>query len=435
MVGRGAARSSGPRSDRVALSLFTVAFVGLYFSPWSAAASAMFIAGLLLWSGWRAYRGSLRLSMVGLPMVLLPALALMSTLWSQDAGATAWGAAELAFTIVFGVLIPRNVSLRFMMAVLYTCGLVLAIARIPSLVDSIRTGLPFSYIFGSKNMNAINAEVWVISCIFFILDRQLSPILKVPFWASALYAILIIFATRSAGAYVATFVFFAVASSLVIYGRLSRALKPMIGALSIPVIGAAVVALPALTEAWESIQTGVLKKDATLTGRTRLWAIASDISHDHPWLGTGYNAFWRQGNLVAEGIWREFYIPTRMGFNFHNVIVELEVELGKLGFFLMIGLYVYVLLKALEKAVLRPSNERVILFSMLISTYLYSFSEFIIGSAFSLLTMIWAAIPGLVSLEGPRAGVAGGGGSRGRQVRTGTAGQQAPLRAGVGDSH
>jgi exopolysaccharide production protein ExoQ len=72
-------------------------------------------------------------------------------------------------------------------------------------------------------------------------------------------------------------------------------------------------------------------KDPTLTGRTYLWQRAADFIAEKPVLGTGFNAFWVQGNPDAEGMWRFAGIGDRMGFNFHNTGIELLVNIGWLG--------------------------------------------------------------------------------------------------------
>jgi exopolysaccharide production protein ExoQ len=52
---------------------------------------------------------------------------------------------------------------------------------------------------------------------------------------------------------------------------------------------------------------------------------------EKPLLGHGFQAFWRQGNADAEGLWRFAGIDGRTGFNFHNTGVELLMQFGWLG--------------------------------------------------------------------------------------------------------
>jgi exopolysaccharide production protein ExoQ len=72
-------------------------------------------------------------------------------------------------------------------------------------------------------------------------------------------------------------------------------------------------------------------KDSTLTGRTYLWQRAEVLIEQRPWLGQGFQAFWRERNLEPEAIWDAMFVRNRMGFNFHSSIYELEVNLGYVG--------------------------------------------------------------------------------------------------------
>ena len=53
-------------------------------------------------------------------------------------------------------------------------------------------------------------------------------------------------------------------------------------------------------------------------------------------VGAGYQAYWVQGFAAAEHLWLEFYIPARSGFHFHNTYIEVLVELGFVGFALLV---------------------------------------------------------------------------------------------------
>ncbi len=53
---------------------------------------------------------------------------------------------------------------------------------------------------------------------------------------------------------------------------------------------------------------GAFGKDATLTGRTYLWAEGLRAVGETPVVGVGYQAYWVQGFSEAERLWEEFYI-------------------------------------------------------------------------------------------------------------------------------
>ncbi|MGI4944111.1 MAG: O-antigen ligase family protein, partial [Janthinobacterium lividum] len=76
-------------------------------------------------------------------------------------------------------------------------------------------------------------------------------------------------------------------------------------------------------------------KDPSLTGRTYLWERAAQYIAERPVFGLGYQAFWVQGHVEAEGLWRYAQIDTRAGFHFHNVYYETAVELGLVGVVLL----------------------------------------------------------------------------------------------------
>jgi exopolysaccharide production protein ExoQ len=80
---------------------------------------------------------------------------------------------------------------------------------------------------------------------------------------------------------------------------------------------------------------GAFGKDATLTGRTYLWAEGIAAASQAPLFGVGYQAYWVQGFSEAERLWEEFYIGSRSGFHFHNTYIEVLVELGFAGLALL----------------------------------------------------------------------------------------------------
>jgi exopolysaccharide production protein ExoQ len=88
----------------------------------------------------------------------------------------------------------------------------------------------------------------------------------------------------------------------------------------------------------------VLGKDTTLTGRTFLWERAAHLIKERPVLGRGFQAFWRQESIEAEALWRYFQITGRGGFHFHNTYVQTTVDLGYLGFYVIIFVITLVLI-------------------------------------------------------------------------------------------
>ena len=109
-------------------------------------------------------------------------------------------------------------------------------------------------------------------------------------------------------------------------------------------------------------------KDTSLTGRTILWSRARDYIAMRPLLGVGYQAFWVQGHVEAEGLWRFAQIESRVGFHFHNLYYETAVELGDIGVAVLAASLLAPAVLALRLSLMRPACDNAF-FSALIVFY------------------------------------------------------------------
>jgi exopolysaccharide production protein ExoQ len=64
-----------------------------------------------------------------------------------------------------------------------------------------------------------------------------------------------------------------------------------------------------------------LGKDSTLTNRTIIWEAGNRAADENPWLGLGFEGFWRDETGAAQ---------TKLSF--HNTYIEVRVALGWVGF-------------------------------------------------------------------------------------------------------
>ncbi|WP_024599318.1 O-antigen ligase family protein, partial [Pseudoalteromonas sp. TAE56] len=92
-------------------------------------------------------------------------------------------------------------------------------------------------------------------------------------------------------------------------------------------------------------------KDPTLTGRTFIWLRGIENIHDNPILGTGYESIFYVGNPLAEEIWEFAHVPSGAGFHFHNMYIDMTVQLGMLG-----GLIFLILLAAFFRSFINNKN-------------------------------------------------------------------------------
>lgn len=305
-------------------------------------------------------------------LLIVPAFALFSVLWSSSQRETLRYGAELAITVVAGLLLS---SARNQSAVLK--GLMLAFLTYVAAsiffggyvaVGVGMGGEAFSGLTESKNLlGDIASTGLIISAVVAIAslkDRRW-------FWfgvatlALALDVYCVVGA-RSAGAMIGLVLAIAAVaalSPLVYAGRVVRSWVTGVVTLLVVVIAAS---YSSLAQALINFGATVFDKDPTLTGRTYLWYRAADLIREKPLLGRGYQAFWVQGNIDAEGLWRYFGIEDRGGFTFHNTFVEILVTLGWVGLVLIGATVVIGVIALVRRFVGRPNLALVLWMAMLL---------------------------------------------------------------------
>ena len=291
----------------------------------------------------------------------VPALAILSVIWSEAPGESLRFAGEYVVTVVIGLLLSsarsqesviRGLTLAFLIYVI--------VARIGGGTVGIGVGAggeAFSGLTASKNLLGDIASTGVIvsmSTLVMAARHRRWVWLALGVAAVGLDVVTVV-ATRSAGALMGLGMGLGAMlalTPLVYAGKVLRgwvtsavALCLIVGGLFSRTLSAALIDLGA----------NLFDKDPTLTGRTYLWYRAADLIQEKPLLGRGYYAFWRQGNLDAEGLWRYFGIDNRGGFTFHNTLVDILVTLGWLGALVIFAVVVVGLIALIRKFVTRPS--------------------------------------------------------------------------------
>jgi exopolysaccharide production protein ExoQ len=301
-------------------------------------------AGLLVaaWGLVAAARAQLCLNMLlrSPGIWLVPAVTAASVIWSDAPMVTLRAAIELALTVgaaslAAGFLLPRSFISAMSLSLFTAAILSVAFGRYG--VDGDTGEFVFLGIFASKNTMAAFMSFLAIFAAAVLMDRGQPTLARLQSALSFIVSIPLLLRAHSAGALLTTAGSLVVLALTILYARLRPYDRLMVlggcAALLVPI--AVVVLLLALNgtlgDEWSNFLIGILGKDASMTGRTLLWQIAQGEIAKRPFLGTGYYAFWLQGNLLAESIWRHFQIMTRGGFSFHDTYFEFAVELGLIG--------------------------------------------------------------------------------------------------------
>jgi exopolysaccharide production protein ExoQ len=277
----------------------------------------------------------------------VPAFALISVLWSEAPGVSAKYGVEMWLTAAAGIGLsaafrPTAVLKGACLAFAVYMFISLALGKF-TVMGEAGGGYAAAFVGLGDGKNLL-ADIASTGTLVSITTLLISLRQKKPVWAAiALLALVadvrVIAMARSAGAVLAVA---GAAAALLLLALLSLMPRPgRIGAivLTFASVGIFAAAFRDIGASLIDIGVRVFDKDPTLTGRTYLWYRAHDLIEQKPWFGRGFYAFCRQGNTDAEGLWQYAGILGRSGFNFHNTLVELTVQLGLVGaaIFVLVG--------------------------------------------------------------------------------------------------
>ena len=294
-------------------------------------------------------------------LLLVPAVALLSVVWSEAPADSLRYAAELAITVIVGLLLSSAASQESVIRGLTLAFLIYVIvARIGGGTVGIGVGAggeAFSGLTSSKNLLADIASSGIIvslAAVMLALRSRAWIWLGIGGVAVGLDLFTVISA-RSAGALLGLGMGLGAMlaiTPLIYAGKVFRGWVTCAVALCLIAGG---LFYRSLSAALIELGASLFDKDPTLTGRTYLWYRAADLIREKPMLGRGYYAFWRQGNPDAEGLWQYFGIDSRSGFTFHNTLVDILVTLGWSGAVVIIAVVLIGMIALVRRFVARPS--------------------------------------------------------------------------------
>lgn len=334
------------------------------------------------------------------PLLLLPVLAMLSTIWSDSPERSMRAGLQLLLTFVAAILICRRIGASALILSLLAGYTFVCLLMVPDIPLALSRRLPlFSALLGSKNQVAFASHILIALSLAVATDRTQPGFARLLSPLTFALGVLILTLAQSAGAMTSLAVTMITFPAFMLFGRFNISLRIIILLVALICVGVALLFLPDLVAAWNDFRVTVLKKDATLTGRTYLWDVAARLSEERPWLGRGYYAFWRHGNIDAEGLWRWGGIASRSGFNFHNAYIEMQVDLGWVGLTLLVAICGIVAALTITRLIVRPSAALAFLLSYLLIIYLRGFAESILIAPFSLMSLLLIAAA-IYSTEG-----------------------------------
>jgi exopolysaccharide production protein ExoQ len=323
-------------------------------------------------------------------LLVLPLLALTSVLWSEHPDASFRGGLQYMATTIIGILIASCIKPRIAISALMSAlGLTVVLSVL------LAPGQDLG-IFASKNYFALCIAIFILTSLAVMLDRSQPLFFRVIGFIALTLSPPVLVSAHSLGAVVDTI------ATLVMFFTIRTAirLRPDHRFLIISVVlffGTVIFILGIqLLEFSDLLQH--FGKDTSLTGRTLLWQHALDSIWENPVAGLGYQAFWQVGNWSAEQLWLYSHIPSKYGFHFHDMYLQVAVDLGLIGLFLFVA--IFIVLMARVAAVLMgppPTAEQIFAMNIFIFFLLRSpievdlFFQFSIPSV--LICMAWIYLP------------------------------------------
>lgn len=271
---------------------------------------------------------------------VFPAFAALSALWSQAHWVSLRFALEYLATAGCAALAARLLSPRQLISGLLICLLTISILCLAigrTTFNEMTETIDFVGVFRSKNELGFFVSLMLLTGWAVLLDSGQPAVFRLIALVSLLPAVPLLMRTHSATAKVTVAISLAVMMGNCVVARLTtreRARVIVAGiAMLLPVLALAGMA----DTATHDFIVHVLGRSSTLTGRTVLWHRAMDLIPQHKLLGWGWQAFWLRSSVNAEGLWAEFHITTRQGFQFQNTFLEAAIELGGIGCALLIA--------------------------------------------------------------------------------------------------
>ncbi len=327
---------------------------------------------------------------LGLHLWVIAGWALVSVLWSAYPDLTLRHGLQMVLSFAFAIALANRVSpLMFLYISALSYSLVGLLGMLFGRVRG--DGMGWLGLFNSKNAFAGASGFMLIACAAIALDRRFSRGVRLIAALGATTGLFLVIKGQSVGATLAIGVVLIAMMAFLLLHRFSAVVRALVIALLALGLALLLLAILSWAEDFALFVLNVTGKDVTLTGRTYLWDIALDEIAHQPWLGQGFQAVWVVGNPLAEQLWLDFGIETKIGFHFHNTYLSNAVELGIIGVVLQSSAFFAALIVLVYWAIIDPRAETLFLAAVMLRQLVLSVSEVVFFFQFDATTVLTIA--------------------------------------------
>lgn len=325
------------------------------------------------------------------PLLLVPILAVVSTLWSDFPAVSFRYGVQYLLTAFVGVLLALLMTPRRFMLVFMVSFFVFLIACILyGRQGTSAEGMVLIGLTGSKNQIGYAAQLLVMTGIGALLLRDVPQWLRWIAWLSLPLGAYILLSVNSA-----TALLMGIGGAVAMLGlwfmeRLAPGGRLAMLICSILILCPLLLLLPEAFAAWDNFLYGTLNKDPTLTGRTFLWARADDLIAHRPLLGYGYQAIWMGDSTETIALQRLTGITDGRVFHFHHQFRQIGVDTGYVGVACFVAALLAIGFRGLRQVLLYPTAPTSFFFIVFVLMTMRAFTDAIIGP-FSVHTVLFFA--------------------------------------------
>lgn len=262
------------------------------------------------------------------PILALVGLAFVSAFWSEAPYLVLRRSTTLTGTTLLGIYLAARFDMARLVAILVKISAFAAVASFVVMATLPKFGFqggvdyPTAWraAYTSKNTLGLMSAVGIIIAIYALWNGYGPRLLA----AAVIPANLVLLHFSQSGTPTMMLMGAFYAAAVLIAFRRRDGLG-LIAGFVLVLIALAGIALLALD--WTEVLTA-LNRSPTLTGRDRIWRIVVDMIGRRPWLGYGYEAFWRHDGAEANLVWSVLKWPVPHA---HNMWLEVGLSLGIVG--------------------------------------------------------------------------------------------------------
>jgi len=329
---------------------------------------AFLALGLFVWR-----RDLPRLAVCAWPVLALAALAFVSAFWSDAPSLVVRRAGTVTLSTLFGIYLAARGDLGDLVAALVKVYALAAIASMVAIVllpqAATVTADYYTHAwrgaFTDKNELGMACGEGIILAVY-AFRRRYGPRWLAGFTIAA--SLVLLYGSQSKTPIVVMMA--ALYAALMVITLRRRSGPGLITGYVLLILGLAGAAL--LAVGWQDA-LAFLGRDPTFTNRTRIWQLVLDYIARRPWLGYGYESFFRADSVDANLIW------TVVGFktpHAHNSWLEIGLGMGVIGMGVAALAWLTAVYRTLRVATAPHAEHVAFCFALLVGIFFENLSEF-----------------------------------------------------------